>query len=136
VSEQEQRIAIAEWCGVECKRCYGKGKYLRYGNHEWFRIRLSQKNAPEEQPFVKCDHFTEDEHTPFKQLLPDYLHDLNAMHEAEKKLKTHCDLGEATDALIYRMLLKKVAGYGGAYTATANQRAEALLRMIGKWRDE
>ena len=62
--------------------------------------------------------------------LPDYLNDLNAMHEAEKvlvrlqwvsylrRLQTLCD--ESVSWPIH---------------ATASQRAEAFLRTIGKWEE-
>lgn len=60
----------------------------------------------------------------FIQCLPDYLNDLNAMHEAEKTLKAiqwdaYCDwLGGSL--------------YDCAH-ASAASRADALLRTIGKW---
>ena len=62
--------------------------------------------------------------------IPDYLNDLNAMHEAEKvlvrlqwvsylrRLQTLCD--ESVSWPIH---------------ATASQRAEAFLRTIGKWEE-
>jgi hypothetical protein len=62
--------------------------------------------------------------------LPDYLNDLNAMHDAEKvlvslrwvsysrRLQTLCD--ESVTWPIH---------------ATASQRAEAFLRTIGKWKE-
>lgn len=64
--------------------------------------------------------------------LPDYLNDLNAMHEAEKTLSPK-------DKREYAYQLN-----GGYYTsglddtfdivhATAAQRAKAYLRTIGKW---
>jgi hypothetical protein len=64
--------------------------------------------------------------------LPDYLNDLNAMHEAEKIL---------TDPQHrrYRQLLRGVVGDHLCVTcrahvsATAAQRAEAFLRTIEKW---
>jgi len=65
--------------------------------------------------------------------LPDYLNDLNAMHEAEKML---------TDwqSSQYEMYLMRSRIFVGAaefwtYHATAAHRAEAFLRAIGKWED-
>ena len=64
--------------------------------------------------------------------LPDYLHDLNAMHEAEKIL-TENQLD------YYAEWLKDGNSSGGFpsqlchWHATAVQRAEAFLRTIGKW---
>ena len=68
--------------------------------------------------------------------LPDYLNDLNAMHEAEKVLTekgvnpwwTYVDW-------INRHNLTPF-GQSTAAHATAAQRAEAFLRTIGKWEGE
>jgi len=62
--------------------------------------------------------------------VPDYLNDLNAMHEAEKVL-TYEQGGKMT-LWIQRMTC---AGYGPQLFATASQRAEAFLRTIGKWEE-
>jgi len=70
--------------------------------------------------------------------LPDFLHDLNAMHDVERGMD---------DALHkkYRRELRFVTGCGASTTteleldnrkffeATAAQRAEAYLKTIGKW---
>ena len=56
--------------------------------------------------------------------LPDYCHDLNAMHEAEDVLASDSIRCAITD---YELLIEK--------RSPARQRAEALLRTIGKWRD-
>lgn len=95
MTETEQRIAIAEWCGF--KRCPIHLGYECCGNS-----------------------------------IPDYLRDLNAIHEAEKKAP-----------LEYWHILWDITGAGGmsirvqSYrilaSATAAQRAEALLRTIGRW---
>jgi hypothetical protein len=72
--------------------------------------------------------------------LPDYLNDLNAMHEAEKVLGI---LERGT----YQNILGLACGGireddGGHFVshresihATAAQRAEAFLRTIGKWKE-
>jgi hypothetical protein len=54
---------------------------------------------------------------------PDYCSDLNAMHEAEKVL-------DETQAEDYEELLGE---YG--FHSTARQRAEAFLRVMGKWEE-
>jgi len=62
--------------------------------------------------------------------LHDYLNDLNAMHEAEKMLT------QAQDYHYRASILPAVCNDGSgmiAMTALAAQRAEALLRTIGKW---
>ena len=62
--------------------------------------------------------------------LPDYLNDLNAMHEAEKTLtdKAHEE---------FRLNLYDVIGDDSRLivSSTAAQRAEAFLLTIGKWEE-
>ncbi len=66
---------------------------------------------------------------------PDYLNDLNAMHEAEKAIRLeHRD--------IYLNWLGRITEKGRMApinwtntTSTAAQRAEAFLRCLGKWKD-
>lgn len=60
------------------------------------------------------------EHLP----VPDYCHDLNAMHEAEDVLASDSIRCAITD---YELLIEK--------RSTARQRAEAFLRTVGKWKE-
>jgi hypothetical protein len=95
MTEDEQRIAIAEFCGIKCQDV---------------DIELSRFGAlfgTENGQIV---------------LVPDYLHDLNAMHEAEKALSPD----RKRDYISYLFDFYDEC-------ATAAQRAEALLRTIGKW---
>ena len=65
-----------------------------------------------------------------KYPIPDFCNDLNAMHEAEKRLLSgywmryceclNCLLGKSVYASVH---------------ATARDRAEAFLKTIGKWED-
>lgn len=112
MSPEAQRIAIAEACG-------------------WTQVRQDKDEL------VGCPP-REPSNTNLI-IVPDYLNDLNAMHEAEKTLRqgllgAYCfNLGS-----ILR-LSEEIAGWlDGFYLAhaTATQRAEAFLRTIGKWRDE
>ncbi len=66
--------------------------------------------------------------------LPDFLHDLNAMHEAEKVLRKPME-GSDTDTIIGDRMHKYAELIGYAFDATAAQRAEAFLRTIGKWKE-
>lgn len=61
--------------------------------------------------------------------IPNYLSDLNAMHEAEKVL-THPQWNQYYDRLA------QIAGTRGGIRATASQRAEAFLRTKGLWRED
>ena len=70
---------------------------------------------------------------------PDYLNDLNAMHEAEKVLYGNPKLPKKYTQQI-KNAIRREAGVTKAQmdfdvciTATAAQRAEAFLRTIGKW---
>lgn len=76
-----------------------------------------------------------DEPERFHGPLPDYLHDLNAMHEAEARFMEGnnaywINLLEITDR-VGRCMDWRQFGH-----ATARQRAEAFLRTVGKWRGE
>jgi hypothetical protein len=68
---------------------------------------------------------------PWVEVIPDYLKDLNAMHEEEKTLNF-------IKAAEYARILTSIAWQSeqpdfAPMTATAAQRAEAFLRTIGKW---
>jgi hypothetical protein len=98
MTPQAQRIAIAEACGwTNCEA--DTGVTTRY------------EGTPSE--------------TTVRVRLPDYLNDLNAMHEAEKVLRSP-DTGR------YLHFLGEVS-CGKPVCATAAQRAEAFLRTLGKW---
>ena len=65
---------------------------------------------------------------------PDYLNDLNAMHEAEELLYAKSDTLEGAERMRdYSKWLCNIAKY--PLRATASQRAEAFLRTIGKWKE-
>jgi len=128
---EAQRIAIAEACGVRVKS-FG----FRYGAKDW----LGAGSVASEGYYNESFAEQEARELTFKHSmvcgdiyehparLPDYLNDLNAMHEAEKVLPAIKHPGT------YGIILEEVAG-GWSMTATAAQRAEAFLRTIGKWED-
>ena len=108
---EQQRIAIAEACGwTNCtsgpfNQCYGnEPRYL----------------GSESEAVVVA-------------ALPDYLNDLNAMHEAERAMRL--DDPMQADSAVYHMKLSAICGSSKhrMVHATASQRAEAFLRTIGKW---
>ena len=101
MNKEQQRIAIAEACG-------------------WTQI----------ESCTCCDGVSRGyQPTPgaHKKHLPDYLNDLNAMHEAEKVLTK-----EQAEKYV-TILCLQVQPTPQLYHATAAQRAEAFLRTIGKW---
>lgn len=62
------------------------------------------------------------------RVCPDYLNDLNAMHEAEKVLTS------LVDQLTYLHKLSPIKSEWTLATSTALQRAEAFLRTLNLWR--
>jgi hypothetical protein len=119
MSPEAQRIAIAEACG------WNGIKHADYTNcalSKFFGI------SPKYGTY---------------QPVPDYLNDLNAMHEAEKVLPDMASDDDGRDQLGYMETLADtlVATWSSNNSAdtwlithaTAAQRAEAFLRNIGKW---
>ena len=109
MNPEAQRIAIAEACGwTECHAATKTphGFFEAYG-----RKKLLCGSRKHER-------------------LPDYLNDLNAMHEAENILQHY---GVFVDQLA------KIMGQPRQsimlVNATAAQRAEAFLRTLGKWEE-
>lgn len=112
---EAQRIAIAEACGWKFT-VTDEGGEIKYPNG--FRVEFCPVEWAEKR---------------FFQVIPDYLNDLNAMHEAEEVL---------TDRVGYLIELggcvqdAAVEDWWLVAHATAAQRAEAFLKTIGKWEDE
>ena len=74
------------------------------------------------------------------EYVPDYLNDLNAMHEAEKVL-TYEQAEEFVEQLYLADQKNNLAENPPPWrfnvaSATAAQRAEAFLKTIGKWEDD
>jgi len=120
MNKEAQRIAIAEACGWKITN-----GYLAKGD----------------MPFVHVGTLV----TTWEQLdrhdltsIPDYLNDLNAMHEAEKSRLT--TMGERGDYVIQLGAVVDKAGWKDhnfmITHATAAQRAEAFLRTLGLWKDD
>jgi len=109
MNKEQQRIAIAEACGwTEI----GVIDYL-CGIHPQMLNAKAYDGSPLIPPIWE---------------IPDYLNDLNAMHEAEKIFNhaLYCRyINELCDVTI--------KGNNSMYMATAAQRAEAFLKTIGKW---
>ena len=111
---EQQRIAIAEACG------YKPGCKCRLKQPRW--------RTPDDSGCCSIDE------------LPNYLNDLNAMHEAEATLVDAALNKNFVDNLIVVILGENEAQSDGSYyeawlmlQATAAQHAEAFLRTTGKW---
>jgi hypothetical protein len=98
MSPNAQRIAIAEACGYSRQEA----------GSPWF-------DCPDDRQIHIED-------------LPDYLNDLNAMHEAEKLIGPIKGI-----ELCWHLNEMGISGEWEILTATAAQRADAFLRTIGKW---
>ena len=115
---EDQRIAIAEACGWNHFGCTGC------------------LSVP-----CKCNQWIHADHGPCG--LPDYLSDLNAMHEAEKTLT-----GPAMEAFVWELerahptaSIGSCQEYGDVRDevfdlvhASASMRAEAFLKTTGLWK--
>jgi len=113
MTPEAQRIAIAEACG-----------WKHVGS-----IGFILKGCPPDYVYGS---------RALQSNVPDYLTDLNAMHEAEKTLDTTNGGPKSGDCLRYaysRELYKLTPEWLQPFRAPAHIRAEAFLRTIGKWDD-
>jgi hypothetical protein len=120
MSPEAQRIAIAEACG------------WRVENRDDGQIKWSVLISPDKRP---VDSTSGSATLANFGCLPDYLNDLNAIHSAE--LVLDWDEQTSTQLFNYRCALTKVCGNDRDLIpfASAWQRAEALLKTLGKWDD-
>ena len=107
-----------------------------------------QRIAIAEATGWKCSEYSHELGQLVAEFTPDYIHDLNAMAEAEKTLSWK-DEGPATSQR-RRYLMNLEAVISGPPNrfgerpnrtlsvpfATAAQRAEAFLKTVGKWEEE
>jgi hypothetical protein len=127
----KQQIAIAEYCGW--KEIGKSGVYqntdkgingcMPYGEVHKKRIKMKLPGA---------NSF----------LVPDYLNDLNAIHEALQYLKDNYTSQDFQKARfinhLENIVSSEVPNSGWSFaltTATAAQKAEAFLKTIGKWEE-
>lgn len=114
MNAEQQRIAIAEACG-----------FVR--TDEWV-IGWKRPNPEWPDGYYPC-------------ALPDYLNDLNAMHEAEGALSEvkrgyyNAELSKLATGRNLSAAVKEPEFIYNLLHATAAQRAEAFLRALGKWSD-
>jgi hypothetical protein len=66
------------------------------------------------------------------EFLPQYTHDLNAMHEAENQMSRE---DQRTMHVYLVHVLEREKQFVPGWRATARQRAEAFVRTISKWED-
>ena len=113
MNKELQRIKIAEACGWTAEQDsngYWRAVNKKHGNA--VELWLSEQNV-------------------WSVGIPDYLNDLNAMHEAEKILNLH-------QQLRYQIELGGYMAdndYWSLCHSTAAQRAEAFLKTLGLWEE-
>lgn len=122
----KQRIAIAEYCGWKYRP-----------EHDVEFNTPAGRVAPESW---RIDYPNGDCEATCFDGLPDYLNDLNAMHEAEKKLEKRYEYTEKLGRILGITYgpdgeMEKTDFEFDLAHATASQRAEAFLKTIGKWEE-
>lgn len=116
MTPEAQRIAIAEFCGWNIITIPFIPNRIKLGEKTCFTDEAKEqwkKTYPS---------------TPYVKSLPDYLHDLNAMAEVEEHLHGE-DWATYFDWLQHH-------GKATGVRATAGERAEGVLRTIGKWKED
>jgi hypothetical protein len=113
MNKEQQRIAIAEACGWTAEQDsngYWRAVDPKHGNA--VELWISERNV-------------------WSVGIPDYLNDLNAMHEAEKLL-------DGMDQITYLAKLHEGNHYcsWAGTCAPTTQRAEAFLKTLGLWKEE
>ena len=111
MTPEAQRIAIAEACGWK----NADHPDVMNLKQKWT---MQKKWCMDPNGVLRFNHHR-----------PDYLNDLNAMHEAEKVLN------EKQDHIMNDTLWDMCEGRKYLWHATAAKRAEAFLRTIGKWEE-
>ena len=153
MTDQEINIAIAEACGwrlfVIRKPLYAPFDLYR-PNAQGYTGNIAEAWKVAEDVAKKYVTGPAYNNEPDKVVMepapvPDYCHDLNAMHEAWNYARTHDkspdhEFESGFDLALTEVVLKTGINptFVKSYTinATARQRAEAFLRTIGKWRGE
>lgn len=113
MTPEAQRIAIAEACG------WTINEYLWHDG--------TPRGYPPKQEITKGGKGMVD--------LPDYLTDLNAMHEAERTIDTESKEWKDYPSRLWEAMAHDPAQYWGTIHATAKQRAESFLRATGRWKE-
>jgi hypothetical protein len=122
MTQEEQRVSIAEACGWK----YVEGLNVSSLSHSGATSCADCWVCPKRGAGYGA-------YEP-----PNYLNDLNAMHDAEKVLTNEQDLeySEALEQVVEgRFVTNNAEDMRRLRSATASQRAEAFLRTIGKWEE-
>lgn len=132
MTDDQINVAIAEACGTL------RGHYCGHCREERDITNKNSAHQHGNEMFWFCNYCD----GPLHQDMPNYSHDLNAMHEAEKTLSDRQRKNFVNDLWI-RVNPDLATQWDEASSlaffdyinATAHQRAEAFLRTIGKWKE-
>jgi hypothetical protein len=126
---EKQRIAIAEACGWRFITGDTSKEWVAEHEDHWRSpTAFSRHGHPPASMW----------YGPAGRALPDYLTDLNAMHEAENVLDVMNGGPSSGDCLRYAYsatLYRLCPDWVQPFRAPAMMRAEAFLRTLGKWID-
>jgi len=147
MTDQEINVAIAELCGCDQWMIQKNGYFYRpnacgYTSEVSVAWKLPHEEAKKYEMYADRDDIPGCEKVLLvKAPHPDYCNDLNAMHEAEKTLLAGDPnkIGEPAFSLRWLKYLTKLEQISGTFSLghnTARQRAEAFLRVHGKWKEE
>ena len=142
MTNEEQNIAVAEWMGR---------KWWKHTKSNTFIFaapdRTKESLDDDKMQWGQCDRPNPiPNHIILFGIVHDYGNDLNAMHEVEKKLNPiqEADYVEELAGMMMNTAYEGDPAYDASnlcsrdlnYKATAAQRREALLRAIGKYKEQ
>lgn len=142
MTPERQRIAIAEACGWKWIRVIGPecgdGRWQATQDYPVGRGALSPNSPRLRVDYEVVASLPADAKDPDVRNLPDYLRDLNAMHEAEEVLTQEQKNNYVR--ILWRIARQGVTtdgpdGWFLQVAATAAQRAEAFLRTLNLWEE-
>lgn len=129
MSPEAQRIAIAEACGLQIKlyRFWYSGHDNQKPYSSGYKTRTEAENRRKQEIKWGCGEI--EEYTDPR--LPDYLNNLNAIHDVE----TITEMDSYPRRERYADYLQKTCKNSPwpFWRATAAQRCEAILKTLGKW---
>ncbi len=127
MTDEEINEAIADHVGWKWYAVEKGGWFYRKGGHGYtYRIEEAGKYTKDDAMKELCKG---EPMSVVRIPVPDFVNDLNAMHEAEKVLN------EKQEDIMNSILWDIMDGRKYLWHATASQRAEAFLRTIGKWKE-
>ena len=145
MTTQQQQIAIAEWMGYVWYRApqdrhfpEKKYRFLAHPSIQEYegQVDIWKQRADGTEKIIDSGPWKAAQGVDY---VPDFPNDLKAMHEAEQKLRENQFHFVSYPEILFEVISgTKLSNGLGYFTfnfihATAAERAEALLKTIGKW---